>query len=378
MSSWKKLGDVLTGAAVGFVTGGVPGAIVGGYSGYQSGKQEQQAADAQQQAMQQAQGGIDAQIQAQREGLAAALAGQQTSYDLMRHHQQQQMPWTQASLGALQTLPILQQALGLPSYAIPDSIQAMPEVNFMQQFNQALDQYGQQPGAGVESFPGQDTPGATPPMAPGLRPTPAAPDRHSIARGLRPTPATPPFGGPTTQGESTSLTPAAPGQFNMEASPLYQWQKKEVTESLRNQLAAQGLGQSTYGQREESRMRESISAHERERQVRDMMSMINIGLGGLPAPTGAEMMPANAGAGVAQSMANVGAIQGQGAMGMAQMGIDAATARAAQPPAWMQSLQVASMFGNTARTPSFGTPPYFPQAANQTMGMMGVPIPIFN
>ena len=369
MSFWKKAGQALTGAAVGFVTGGVPGAIIGGVSGYQSGRQEDRAAAAQQQAMQQAQGGIDAQVQAQREGLAAALAGQQTSYDLMRHQQQQQMPWTQASLGALQTLPILQQALGLPSYAIPDSIQSLPEVNFMQQFNQALGQYGQQPGdGGVESFPGQGAPGATPTMAPGVMPTPA-----------------PPTGGQTAQGESTSLVPATPGQFNMEASPLYQWQTKEVTESLRNQLAAQGLGQSTYGQREESRMRESIAAHERDRQVRDMMSMVGIGMGGVPMPTGAEMMPAQAGAGVAQSMANIGAIQGHGAMGMAQMGIDAATARAAQPPAWMQGLQVAGMFGNMGggifgggRTPSYGTPPYFPQAPNQTMGMLGVPIPIFN
>lgn len=351
----------LVSAAGGFLTGGIPGAVVGLAGSLSASRQQKTQDRAVSSAQNQAQQGIDAQVQAQREGLAASLAGQQTSYDLMRHQEQQQMPWRQASLGALQTLPVLQQALGLPSYQIPDTIQGMPEVNFMQNFNQALQQYGD--GAltgqgGIESMP----------------------------EGMRVTAPAPSSTGTVQQGQTTRLQEAPQDLFNMEASPLYQWQKKEVSETLRNQLAAQGLGQSTYAHREESRMRESLSAHERERQVRDMMQMVSIGMGGSPQASGAEMMPAQAGAGVAQSMANIGAIQGHGAMGLAQMGINAAHQQASQQPAWMQGLQMAGMFGNMPGGTFGVTPPTFPtsgmpkaqSAMNQSLGMMGVPVPIFH
>ena len=63
------------------------------------------------------------------------------------------------------------------------------------------------------------------------------------------------------------------------ASPLYKWQLQEQTDAARKRQIAQGLGNSTYGDRELSRVEQALGADERERWVRDQMQMVNLGMG---------------------------------------------------------------------------------------------------
>ena len=436
MSFLKGVGNFFKSAVGGFVgSGGNPWVALGtGLMGLQGDKaseeqrKQMEAAMAQQGAATQAQmaaqmraeamyreymdKALAEQGQGREQTLAATLSGSQLSYDLMRTMDQQMMPQRQAMLGSLQTLPQLQQALGLPAFNINQSIPGLPEMNFAQAFSQAM---GQGQGAGVLG-PGSDgspTPatarfpgGQLIQPAGGVSATPS--NMTAAAAGMPPGVA----GGPAIgETPAETLTPYDGPAFNMEASPMYEWQKKENTEALRNTLAAQGLGGSTYAQREEGRLRESLSAHERERQIRDMFNIVGMGMGQMPslAPQ-AMQMPANVGAnvanifgqdaaargniysgmatGLAQSAMNQGGILGQQALSNMQMQMNQANLAAQRPDPLMQALQIGGMMGAGGsnlfggmfggKSPTVNVPTFdMNRATAPFAGTMGFPIPKF-
>jgi hypothetical protein len=66
---------------------------------------------------------------------------------------------------------------------------------------------------------------------------------------------------------------------DFQESPLYKWQLQEATDAARKRQIAQGLGNSTYGDRELSRIEQGLAAEDRERWIRDQMNLINVGMG---------------------------------------------------------------------------------------------------
>ncbi len=514
MSLWRRVRRFV-GAAAGFALGGPAGAAIGyqlgaGRDAERKERQQHKQAQAavqqgtaaqldehrlaresyermQQQALAETRTGREQALAETRAGreqaLAMQLSGAQTSYDLQRQLARQD-PRARAQLGALQTMPRLQAALGMPAYNIPTRLPELPDINFAQNFINTMAQTGGRP-APPRAQTQQASPGTLPPEAveamtqEGIRITPqGAPLQADAQTGVRASPRTRQRPAPVpvdaqapislsvrrekammearrqgvpieqiqgrmitepekfmTQYGPRAVTPPAPppqpqlpppatppqdeigaeltpytGGFDVAASPLYQWQLQETTDALRNQLAAQGLGMSTYGQREESRLRAALSAQERERQVANMFQMVNLGMGfdaapmhqmaampqgmggnianiashaaaqaaGIHGGAGRDIagIYSGMGTGLAQSHINRGAIAAQGMYGQAQLAYNRPQQRdllAQGLEAFGQYKQLQDVFRNPVRrAPPAFVPTYRQQVA--TMPGMGIPI----
>lgn len=144
-----------------------------------------------------------------QQALAATLAGGQAGLDLARQGAAQQMSWNlpqqAASLSALQALPQMQQLMGMPAYNIPTTIDtSMPgQVNLAQLYQNAL---AGGTGAGTAGTGGAG-------VAPGAQ-------------------------------SSFNLTPYSGKAMDITASPMFQWQNKQMQENVNRNLAARGYGSS--------------------------------------------------------------------------------------------------------------------------------------
>lgn len=307
------------------------------------------------------QSGIDAQTAYQLAALdetkaagqrstAIATADKQMAYDINRgqfaSNQQNIQPYQMASLSALQALPQLQQLLGVNAYALPTSISSYtpPQVNFADTYARTQEQL----------FPTGDT------AAPGAAVTPAnSSGVGEVGSGLRvsmrPTndagvAAQPETGGTTTQ----SLTPYTGDAYDLNNSPLYKWQKQQMEEGLRNQLAASGLSGGTYAQRELARNEQSLAAQERERVVGNLQSLATMGMQGANLGQSSFSLPQssdllNAGSSQAGQIVdiygNLGNIAGTGAIQLAQNNTAAANAANKGTSVWQDLYEMGSSQG---------------------------------
>lgn len=307
------------------------------------------------------QSGIDAQTAYQLAALdetkaagqrstAIATADKQMAYDINRgqfaSNQQNIQPYQMASLSALQALPQLQQLLGVNAYALPTSISPYtpPQVNFADTYARTQEQL----------FPTGDT------AAPGATATPTnSSGVGEVGSGLRvsmrPTndagvAAQPATGGTTTQ----SLTPYTGDAYDLNNSPLYKWQKQQMEEGLRNQLAASGLSGGTYAQRELARNEQSLAAQERERVVGNLQSLATMGMQGANLGQSSFSLPQssdllNAGSSQAGQIVdiygNLGNIAGTGAIQLAQNNTAAANAANKGTSVWQDLYEMGSSQG---------------------------------
>lgn len=207
--------------------------------------------------------------------LSVATADKQMAYDIARgqfaSNQQNILPYQQASLSALQALPMLQQLLGVPAYNLSKTISQYtpPEVDYTTLYKDiAENMFGTDAETAEDTAPAADS---------GIRVNIKATDEDvansAAARAAGTTPAT----GTTT---TATLTPYTGPAYNLEDSPIFQWQKKIANEGLIAQLAASGLAAGTYAQRELSRQNQELSANERNRVIGNLSSLVNMGMGG--------------------------------------------------------------------------------------------------
>jgi len=319
----KSLGDVVkTAAAVGSV---VPGpwtpyakAITIGSNLFGGGSKS----DTAQQAQDYTQQGADAQMAYQNAALknyqnnmdrqiAISTADKQTNYDINKgqflSNQQNILPYQIASLSALQALPQLQQLLGVPAYSIPTTISQYtpPDVNYLNEYRKTgnaltdtsngaattatptdantVASAGVQPTRQTGAIPAQtptDIGYAKPQQRPtnsGIRANIKVPDnvaqqlidngqtgtRQEIQQIMSGSGSNSAGGTSNTR----SLTPYAGSAYNMENSPIYQWQKQQADEALNAQLSAAGLSDGTYAQRELTREHQGLAANERNRVI---------------------------------------------------------------------------------------------------------------
>jgi hypothetical protein len=160
---------------------------------------------------------------------------------------------------------------------------------------------------------------------------------------------------PTTEQISQqTLTPYTGPAYDLNNSPLFQWQKKIADEGLTAQLAASGLSDSTSAQRELSRQNQAITAAERERVVGNLQSLTSLGMSGsslgqaqftTPQTGGVSDIYGNAAQQLAAFQGNMGAIQGQLASQQAQNAMAAYNAQAKQPSGIQTALELASSYG---------------------------------
>lgn len=157
-------------------------------------------------------------------------------------------------------------------------------------------------------------------------------------------------GGTTTQ----SLTPYTGDAYDLNNSPLYKWQKQQMEEGLRNQLAASGLSGGTYAQRELARNEQSLAAQERERVVGNLQSLTSLGMQGAGLGQSSFSLPQstdllNAGSSQASQIAdiygNLGNIAGTGAMQLAQNNTAAANAANKGTSVWQDLYEMGSSQG---------------------------------
>ena len=304
------------------------------------------------------QSGIDAQTAYQLAALdevkssgqrstAIATADKQMAYDINRgqfaSNQQNVLPYQTASLSALQALPQLQQLLGVNAYNIPMSISQYtpPQVNFADTYAKTQERL----------FP------TTEPTAAGT--TPTAPESQTLDPKLRasmrhledaPAAGTPAAG---AQGSTTTqtLTPYTGEAYDLNNSPLYKWQKQQMEEKLRNQLAASGLSGGTYAQRELARNEQSLAAQERERVIGNLQSLTTMGMQGAGLGQSSFSMPQssdllNAGSSQAGQIVdiygNLGNIAGVGATQLAQNNAAAASAKNSGTSVWQDFYELGS------------------------------------
>ncbi len=164
-------------------------------------------------------------IEAQNEGFGNA---QQIYQDMFNASQDARRPHDMAGLSMLQALPQLQAALGLPAYQLPTQL--------------SQTRLGGQPGAG-------------------------SPDEPPTSGQLREA--------GQTDGQLREYT----GGYNVAASPLYQWLMDQMDDQLAHQLAAMGISGDPAAALIRSRGVQQLGAQERERQVANMMQMVQGGLG---------------------------------------------------------------------------------------------------
>ena len=265
--------------------------------------------------------------------LAVATADKQMAYDINRGqfaaNQQNILPYQMASLSALQALPMLQQLMGVPAYNIPQTISQYtpPEVNYADLYKQSADAITPTDSAATDP-------------ATGLRVNIRAPELGSTD-----------MAGSTSQ---TALSPYTGAAYDLNNSPLFQWQKRIADENLTAQLAASGLSDSTYAQRELSRQNQGLAAAERERVVGNLSSLVNTGMGGsqlgqasFTTPQSTDLLNAyGRGAdNISQIYGNLGNIQGNLASQLAQNYMAGYNAMAQQPSGLQTALQLASTYG---------------------------------
>lgn len=319
--------------------------------------------------------------EAMRSNMASNIASAQTQYDLYRavnaQNQAAQQPYQMARLSALQSLPQMQQLLGVDAYALPTTIKQtqLPEIDMAAQYQNMQNRLGLEGNAyrnaaiaagadplklGYTGMPSVSMGGTD--MGTGIAAN--VPEDQTIA--LR------------------KLAPTQNLEYAIQSSPLYKWQLNEATRGLNNQLAAAGLSGSTYAQRELGRRSESLAAQERERQISNLQWLTNMGMGGqatagtMTAPSigtlGANQsnMMADMATALSQGTAGIGATQAQGALNLAAY-------KAQQPDPWGQLLGAAWMFGgglsgNQGNSASAGNfiNPYAQFANQQATGLMGM------
>jgi hypothetical protein len=68
------------------------------------------------------------------------------------------------------------------------------------------------------------------------------------------------------------------GNYDVTASPLYQWQMQQMDEQLANQLAAMGVGNDTVAAYIRSKNVGQLGAEERQRQIGDLQQMAGMGM----------------------------------------------------------------------------------------------------
>jgi hypothetical protein len=299
------------------------------------------------------QSGIDAQTAYQLAALdevkssgqrstAIATADKQMAYDINRgqfaSNQQNILPYQMASLSALQALPQLQQLLGVNAYNLPTSISQYnpPQVNYADLYAKTQEQL----------FPTTDGTSAT-----------TTPATSSVGTGLRAnmrpaddagTATTNVAAGTTT---TQNLTPYTGEAYDLNNSPLYKWQKQQMEEGLRNQLAASGLSGGTYAQRELARNEQSLAAQERERVIGNLQSLTSMGMQGASLGQSAFTTPQssdllNAGSSQAGQIVdiygNLGNIAGVGATQLAQNNAAAANAKNSGNSVWQDLYELGS------------------------------------
>jgi len=222
---------------------------------------------------------------------AMSIADNQSIYDLARNQFNNQIqnsiPYIQASQGALQnSLPAIEYLLGLTPTKLDMgyNVYQAPERNLVEDYRKTADELN--------------------------------PATSSSKSGITGGPANQPAGG-----QQVIKAEADPNySYDIKESPLYQWQKDRMEENLQGQLAAAGLANSTYAQRELTRAEQGLAAQERDRTLGNLYQLANLGmqgqnfnslkfnptLGGL-----APQLAQNQASGMAAIYGNMGGIQGQ-------------------------------------------------------------------
>lgn len=175
--------------------------------------------------------------------------------------------------------------------------------------------------------------------------------------------------------------------YNVEASPLYQWQMQQMDEQMAHQLNAMGLNDSNVAAFLRSKNVGQLGAEERERQVSNLMNMAGMGLqagqslgqnemaagqtlSGIQSNTGANIANVynnaaanrgaayqNAGSALGQTMLGIGGNLAQGQIGIGQNLMNAGISKAQVPNGMNQlintGLQLYGMgaFNRPAATP---------------------------
>jgi hypothetical protein len=208
--------------------------------------------------------------QAQREAamggasqLAAAQGGVDMSLGLMGQQMQAQQPQMLAQLGSLQALPYLQAAMGLPSYAMPQSLNLADPMSLRPDLLQNM-----QNAMGPMSAMMQ---GQTPRAGAGA----GAPAHGAGGTGM---------GADYTY----ALQPINVDVSKvLQESPLYQQQLQTGQQSLDRQLAARGLLGSSQALTEHGDLQRSLYAQEMEKNLSRLANMVNFGAGMAPMQPGA-------------------------------------------------------------------------------------------
>ena len=281
--------------------------------------------------------------EAMRTNLASGMSTAQTQYDLARAVNQQNqgamLPYQLASLSALQALPQLQQLLGIDAYAIPTTVSqtGLPSVDMMGQYEAMVNRLGHgMPYVQQGSYNAGEAP----------------------------------FGGgmsyispATTNTSLRKLAPTPDLSYAIKPSPLYDWQLRESTRGLNNQLASSGLSGSTYAQRELGRRSQDLAAQERERLVKNLQWLAELGYqgrqnaGNMGVPSignlagGQERLISDLAAGLGQGYAGIGAAQARGGLAYAQN-------QANRPDPFGQLMSAAWMLGGGDRTLAPTVSPY--------------------
>lgn len=315
--------------------------------------------------------------EARRTNLASSLATSQSQYDLTRQvnaqNQAATLPYQMARLSALQSLPQMQQLLGIDAYALPTQVtqSQLPEMDMTAAYEATQNRLGMDQnayrnaaiaaGADPSQLSNLGMPyGAVNAGTPGVDSTTGQPL--------------------TTTTSLKKLQPTQNLEYAIQSSPLYKWQLGEATRGLNNQLASSGLSGSTYAQRELGRRAESLAAQERERQISNLQWLTNLGMGG-QAQVGNMSTPSIGvlGGDQSQMMSDMATAMGQGYAGIgaaqAQGGLALANYNANKPDPFGQLLGAAWMFGDNSNanrsTPAASiTNPYSTFANQYATGLM--------
>jgi hypothetical protein len=214
-------------------------------------------------------------------GLASANMGQNLQLALMRASMDEAQPQTQAGLSALQALPYLQAALGLPAYSMPTSINTVDPNSLRQDYAGELQRatgisanlLNQQFGSTGQPGPAGAGPNA--PIVPPLGATTAA--GGTTPGGMNPTPYT------------YALNPTVVDpRRQLEMSPLFRIQQEENEKAMARQLANRGLLGSSQATSELGDMNRKLIAEESDRNIGRLSSMVNMGMGMAPLNTASQ------------------------------------------------------------------------------------------
>lgn len=308
----------------------------------------QQGADAQMMYQQMA---LDLQREMMDRAMTTTTAEKQSLYDMARQqfmgNQRNLLPYMQASQGALaSSLPAIQYLLGLNPTKITPGIHTYtpPELDYLKMYQDM----------GKRMFPASEAGGTTS-------------STGSVSGSIigDPQPGAMPAAAPGSVYSQQGVTNLIPVEsdptftYNIQESPLYQWQRKRGQEKLQGQLAAAGLSSGTYAQRELARQEQGLAAQERERTMSNLYNLANFGMGGASlgqqtfTPPSTGINPASIYTSFGNNMSsiygNMGGIQGQLGAQMAQnmmAGYNAMTqANNARTDPLSTALNLAQQFG---------------------------------